>query len=74
MTNFSIAQALVEATQMLRQGGVSEARRDAATLLAHLIGRDQTYLITHAERELAGTDVARYRATVERRAAGEPLQ
>jgi release factor glutamine methyltransferase len=74
MTNFSIAQALVEATQMLRQAGISEARRDAATLLAHLIGRDQTYLITHAERELAGMDVARYRASVERRAAGEPLQ
>ncbi len=74
MNNFSIAQALVEATQMLRQAGISEARRDAATLLAHLIGRDQTYLITHAERELAGMDVARYRASVERRAAGEPLQ
>lgn len=74
MTNFSIAQALVEATQMLRQGGVPEARRDAATLLAHLMGRDQTYLIAHAERELAGASVARYRALIERRAAGEPLQ
>ncbi|MBV9957738.1 MAG: peptide chain release factor N(5)-glutamine methyltransferase, partial [Acidobacteria bacterium] len=74
MTNFTIAQALVEATQLLRRGGVTEARRDAAVLLAHLIGRDQTYLIAHAERELAGADVARYRAAVERRAAGEPLQ
>ncbi len=74
MTDFSIAQALVEATQLLRRAGLAEARRDAATLLAHLIGRDQTYLITHAERDLAGTDVTRYRAFIERRATGEPLQ
>jgi release factor glutamine methyltransferase len=74
MTNFTIAQALVEATQMLRRAGITEARRDAAVLLAHLIGRDQTYLIAYAERELAGADIGRYRAAVERRAAGEPLQ
>jgi release factor glutamine methyltransferase len=74
MTNFTMAQALVEATQILRRGGVTESRRDAATLLAHLIGRDQTYLIAHAERELSGRDVARYRSYVERRSAGEPLQ
>jgi release factor glutamine methyltransferase len=74
MTTFSIAQALVEATQMLRRAGMTEARRDAATLLAHLIGRDQTYLIAHAERELGAAEVARYRAAIERRAAGEPLQ
>lgn len=74
MTNFTIAQALVEATQILRRAGITEARRDAAVLLAHLIGRDQTYLIAYAERELAGADIGRYRAAVERRAAGEPLQ
>lgn len=74
MTNFSIAQALVEATQMLRRAEVAEARRDASTLLAHLLGRDATYLIAHAERELAASDVARYRGFIERRAAGEPLQ
>lgn len=72
--NFTIAQALVEATQMLRRAGVAEARRDAATLLAHLIGRDQTFLIAHAERELGAAEVTRYRAAVERRVAGEPLQ
>ncbi len=74
MTNFSIAQALVEATQMLRRAGIKEARRDAATLLAHLLGRDQTFLIAHAERVLGAAEVTRYRASVERRAAGEPLQ
>jgi release factor glutamine methyltransferase len=74
MKSFSIAQALVEATQLLRKAGIEEARRDAATLLADLIGRDSTYLIAHAERELTASDVSRYRGVVERRAAGEPLQ
>ncbi|MBC7910495.1 MAG: peptide chain release factor N(5)-glutamine methyltransferase [Pyrinomonadaceae bacterium] len=74
MTNFSIAQALVEASQMLRRAGIMEARRDASALLAHLLGRDATYLIAHAERELTASDVARYRSFIERRAAGEPLQ
>ena len=74
MPSLSIAQALVEATQLLRKAGNAEARRDAATLLADLIGRDSTYLIAHAERELTAADVSRYRDAVERRAAGEPLQ
>ncbi|HEY0544009.1 MAG TPA: peptide chain release factor N(5)-glutamine methyltransferase [Pyrinomonadaceae bacterium] len=74
MMNFTIAQALVEAAQMLRRAGIAEARRDAGVMLAHLIGRDQPFLIAHAERELGAAEVARYRAAVERRAAGEPLQ
>lgn len=74
MTNFSIAQALVEATHLLRRAGIEEARLDAATMLAHLLGRDRAFLIAHAERELAATEIARFRGFVERRASGEPLQ
>jgi release factor glutamine methyltransferase len=74
MKTFSIAQALVEGTLLLRKAGIEDARRDAAILLANLIGRDSTYLIAHAEREVTGTDVARYRDFIERRASGEPLQ
>ncbi len=70
----SIAQALVEATYTLRRAGVGDARRDAATLLANLIGRDTTYLIAHAEELLTASDVARYRVYIERRANGEPIQ
>lgn len=72
--HFSIARAIVEAAQILRQAGVPEARREAAALIEHLIGRDRTFLITHAETALALSDVRRLRALVERRAAGEPLQ
>lgn len=72
--SISIAQALVEAAQSLRLAGVSEARREAASLLCHIIKRDRAYLIAHAEELLSAQDAQRFREFVERRAAGEPLQ
>jgi release factor glutamine methyltransferase len=74
MNSFSIAEATLEGTQILRRAGVPEARREAASLLAYVVARDHTYIITHAERALAPSDVRRFREYVERRAAGEPLQ
>jgi release factor glutamine methyltransferase len=74
MNGFSIAQATLEATQVLRRAGVPEARREAASLLAHVVARDRTYIITHAEKALLPSDVRRFREYIERRAAGEPLQ
>ena len=74
MNGLSIAQATLEAAQILRRAGVPEPRREAASLLAHVIARDRTYIITHAETTLTPSDVRRFRRSVERRAAGEPLQ
>jgi release factor glutamine methyltransferase len=74
MDFLSIAQATLEATQVLRRAGVPEARREAASLLAHVIARDRAYIMTHAERLLPASDARRFREYVERRAAGEPLQ
>jgi release factor glutamine methyltransferase len=70
----SIAQALFEATQVLRTAGVPESRRDAGSLLAHVIQKDRTFLISHAEEKLELDTVNDFRDMVERRAAGEPLQ
>ncbi|HYG79124.1 MAG TPA: peptide chain release factor N(5)-glutamine methyltransferase [Pyrinomonadaceae bacterium] len=71
---FTIARALVEAAQILRRAGVPEARREAASLMEHVTGRDRTFLITGAETVLAHAEVSRLRQLIERRAAGEPLQ
>lgn len=65
---------MVEAAQVLRRAGLPEARREAGSLLAHASGRDRTFLITHADELLAPEEVSGFRALVERRAAGEPLQ
>jgi release factor glutamine methyltransferase len=71
---YTIAEATLEATQVLRRAGVPEARREAASLMAHVIARDRTYIITHAERALSPSDTRRFGEYVERRAQGEPLQ
>ena len=70
----SIAAALLEATSLLRGAGVSEARRDATSLLGNVLDRDRTFLITHAEQLMTAEDLEVFRGYVARRAGGEPLQ
>jgi release factor glutamine methyltransferase len=59
---------------MLEHAGVPESRREAGSLLSFVIGRDRTFLISHSEDELDNQQVEEFRVTIERRAAGEPLQ
>src|SRR5688572_8717432 len=73
MTN-SISHLLREASQTLRDSGVPDARREAGSLLSHVIGKDRTFLISHAEDSVAGDDLACFQKAVARRASGEPLQ
>ena len=70
----SIAEVLREATQVLQNAGVPEARREAGSLLSFVIEKDRTFLIAHAEDELNYAQVDQFREVVERRATGEPLQ
>ena len=70
----SIANSLREASQALEAHGVPEARREAGSLLSFVIGKDRTFLISHADDPLEETDVDRFREVVARRAEGEPLQ
>jgi release factor glutamine methyltransferase len=73
MTN-SISDLLKEASQILTDAGVPEARREAGSLLAHVIGKDRTFLISHAEDRVGDEDFARFQEAIARRASGEPLQ
>ena len=70
----TISEALREAARVLAEGGVAEARREAGSLMAHALGRDRTYVLTHAERAPDAETLTRFRSSVARRAAGEPLQ
>lgn len=70
----SISEALFEATRVLQTAGVPESRRDAGSLLAFVIQKDRTFLISHAEEKLNLNESLEFRKVVERRAAGEPLQ
>jgi len=64
----------VGATHRLRKAGVPEARREAGSLLAHVLGRDRSFIISQAEDLITEEDLDRFRETVEWRAQGKPLQ
>jgi release factor glutamine methyltransferase len=49
-------------------------RRDAETLLLHLIGKNKAWLMAHAEDEFAGCAAIGYAGLLERRRRGEPIQ
>ena len=70
----TIAEALREAAMRLRVAGLAEPRREAGSLLSHALGRDSAFLITHADETLTQAELAAYRDSVARRAAGEPFQ
>jgi release factor glutamine methyltransferase len=71
---WTIAEILKEAASKLNSAGVPEARREAGSLLSFILGKDRTFLISHAEDETDENSFVRLREFVERRAAGEPLQ
>jgi release factor glutamine methyltransferase len=73
-TGATIAEALKEASERLRAGAVPNDLLDAQTLLAEALGKDRTYLIINFN-QLAPEDLlSKFRAMINRRAAGEPLQ
>lgn len=63
----TVRDALLEAATQI-------PRRDAETLLAHLLQHERTWLLAHAEDELGARTLAPFRTLVDRRAAHQPLQ
>lgn len=59
---------------MLDISGVPEARREASSLLSFVLGKDRTFLISHAEDPVDDDSLDQLREFVQRRATGEPLQ
>lgn len=53
---------------------MSEARREAGSLLACVLGRDRSFILTHAEDPIGEEQAERFRDFLERRTQGEPLQ
>lgn len=58
----------------MQNAAVAEPRREAGSLLAHVIGRDRSFVIAHADDALTVEGRAAFRSLIERRASGEPLQ
>ena len=51
----------------------TEARADAEILLAHVLGKDRTWLFTHADDPIEADAAAQFEALLARRRAGEPV-
>jgi release factor glutamine methyltransferase len=60
--------------EALTEAATSIDRREAETLLAHLLFRDRPWLIAHSDTELSPTLHQTYLALVARRVAKEPIQ
>ena len=72
--NISISKAILEGAQVLSAAGIAEARRESGSLLALSIGRDRTFVVTHADERIEPAAVDAFRRLIDRRATGEPLQ
>jgi release factor glutamine methyltransferase len=70
----SIAETILQGAHKLRQANVPEARREAGSLLAFVLGRDRSFILSHADDPIDEEQADRFRQYLERRAQGEPLQ
>jgi release factor glutamine methyltransferase len=69
----SLAQAWSEAAQTLRIAGVSNERREAASLLGHVLQCNYAYLLAHSEEPLNASTISKLYELIRRRAEGEPF-
>jgi len=70
----SIAEAILHGSNKLRKAGVPEERREAGSLLMHVLNRDRTYIIAHAEDQLTDEQAEEFSESLDARAQGKPLQ
>lgn len=69
----TIRQALDWARRRLEEAAVEDPRRTARMLLAHVVQRDELYILTRPEESLPESLWEDFARVVERRAQGEPL-
>lgn len=60
--------------EALTEASATITRRDAETMLAHLLERDRAWMLAHPEEELTAAQLRALVAMTERRAEREPLQ
>ena len=70
----SIGNAVLQGAQRLQDAALREPRREAGSLLAHVLGRDRSFVIAHTNDALTDEEWEAFQSVTERRAAGEPLQ
>jgi release factor glutamine methyltransferase len=72
--DLTLKQALDQGTDILSRGGIEPARLTAEVLLAHALGRERVYLLTHPEERLAELAWIHYGRWLHERLDGKPTQ
>lgn len=70
----TVADEVAWGAARLEAAGVPSARTTASLLLAHALGVRRVTVIAYPERAVGEVERAAFRASIERRAAGEPFQ
>ena len=70
----NVSDAINSAVEVLRESGVAEYRREAASLLAFVLDKDDVFVFAHPEHLLTPEQTDSYASVVNRRAAREPFQ
>jgi release factor glutamine methyltransferase len=70
----TVSEILKAAADVLQSSGIIEAGREAKSLLAFALSRNQTFLVAHPEYELSDAEKTRFQTVLERRARREPFQ
>ncbi len=70
----NIAASLKSAAEALKNVGVKECRREAASLLAFILEKDAVFLIAHPEYLLTERQAVAFDCVIRRRAGREPFQ
>lgn len=70
----NISENLKKASEILQKSGVTEARRDANTLLGFALRKDRAFLIAHDDYQLNEAEQNLFDKIIERRTKREPLQ
>jgi len=69
---WTLIRVLDWTTQRFTDAGMSAPRLEAQVLLGHVLGLTRVQLYTHFDKPLAEAELARCRALIKRRLAGEP--
>jgi len=72
--SLSIHAAIQEGRDALREAGIADSRREAGSLLASVLNRDQIFLLAHRDEYLSDRELQDFRSFIVRRLSGAPLQ
>ena len=70
----NISEHLKSAAEILQSSGIRRPRREAGSLLAFALGKNQTFLVAHSEYELSPAEEQHFQTILARRASREPFQ